>query len=210
MGDVLKLYVFDGAYIKKCYQCNAYDVRLATVEDVAQALRVDRMDAVSRDEIRKAAARCPEKIHAALLDMFDGLTAEEAEQAMRWNVADVFRDLFAWFYAGLKSEGSAVKPAEQEQEPDDMTLSDALFEIKVNICQSFPAMDPIRLRQEKCGEVLLLLRQMIRYNRVLEQRKALSGEGGAPAVPVDDDVIVVRKKNGDTVTMRRAKDDRSW
>lgn len=208
MDDVLKLYVFDGADIKKCYQCDAYDVRLATVEDVAQALRVDRMDAVSRDEIRNAAARCPEKIHAALLDMFDGLTADEAEQAMRWNVADVFRDLFAWFYAGLKIDGSGAEPAEQE--PDDMTLPDALFEIKVNICQSFPAMDPIRLRQEKCGEVLRLLRQMIRYNRVLEQRKALSGEGGAPAVPVDDDVIVVRKKNGDTITMRRAKDDRSW
>ena len=208
MNDVLKLYVFDGADIKKCYQCDAYDVRLATVEDVAQALRVDRMEAVSRDEIRKAAACCPGKIHAALLDMFDGLTAEEAEQAMRWNVADVFRDLFAWFYAGLKSEGSAVKPAEQE--PDDMTLPDALFEIKVNICWSFPAMDPIRLRQEKCGEVLLLLRQMIRYNRVLEQRKALSGEGGAPAVPLDDDVIVVRKKNGDTITMRRAKNDAKW
>ena len=91
-----------------------------------------------------------------------------------------------------------------------MTLSDALFEIKVNICQSFPAMDPIRLRQEKCGEVLLLLRQMIRYNRVLEQRKALSGKGGVPAVPVDDDVVVVRKKNGDTVTMRRAKNDAKW
>ncbi|MBR2481402.1 MAG: hypothetical protein IKB58_00915 [Oscillospiraceae bacterium] len=208
MDDVLKLYVFDGADIKKCYQCDAYDVRLATVEDVAQALRVDRMDAVSRDEIRKAAARCPGKIHDALLDMFDGLTAEEAEQAMRWNVADVFRDLFAWFYAGLKSDGSGAEQAEQE--PDDMTLPDALFEIKVNICNSFPAMDPIRLRQEKCGEVLLLLRQMIRYNRVLGQRKALSGEGGAPAVPLDDDVIVVRKKNGDTVTMRRAKDDRRW
>lgn len=208
MDDVLKLYVFDGADIKKCYQCDAYDVRLATVEDVAQALRVDRMDAMSRDEIRKAAARCPGKIHAALLDMFDGLTADEAEQAMRWNVADVLRDLFAWFYAGLKSEGSGAEPAEQE--PDDMTLPDALFEIKVNICQSFPATDPIRLRQEKCGEVLLLLRQMIRYNRVLEQRKALSGEDGAPAVPLDDDVIVVRKKNGDTITMRRAKDDRSW
>jgi hypothetical protein len=26
----------------------------------------------------------------------------------------------------------------------------------------------------------------------------------------DDEVIVVRKKNGDTITMRRAKDDRSW
>ena len=83
MGDVLKLYVFDGADIKKCYQCNAYDVRLATVEDVAQALRVDRMDAVSRDEIRKAAARCPGKIHAALLDMYDGLTAGEAVECRR-------------------------------------------------------------------------------------------------------------------------------
>jgi len=80
--------------------------------------------------------------------------------------------------------------------------------MEVHICQTFPALDPLRLRREKCGEVLLLLRRMIRYNNW--QQEACSEDGEAPTVPADDDVIVVRKKNGDTITMRRAKNDAKW
>lgn len=88
-------------------------------------------------------------------------------------------------------------------------MYDALFEIQVQICKTFPSLDPIRLRQQKCGEVLLLLRRMIRYNNIQEERKAEDGNA-VPAVPADDDVIIVRKKNGDTITMRRARDDSAW
>ena len=84
-------------------------------------------------------------------------------------------------------------------------MYDTLFEIEVQICQTFPALDPIRLRREKCGEVLLLLRRMIRYNRQHDQ----DGNRTNGSVP-DDDVIVVTHKNGDVTTMRRAKDDRRW
>lgn len=80
--------------------------------------------------------------------------------------------------------------------------------MEVHICQTFPALDPLRLRREKCGEVLLLLRRMIRYNNW--QQETCSEDGEAPTVPADDDVIVVRKKNGDTITMRRAKNDAKW
>lgn len=91
-----------------------------------------------------------------------------------------------------------------------MALYDKLFLMEVSICQTFPSLDPIRLRQQKCGEVLLLLRRMIRYNNIQEERKAAAGGNAAPAVQADDDVIIVRKKNGDTITMRRARDDSAW
>lgn len=209
MGDVLKLYIFDdNAEIVKRYECRAYDVRLATVEDVAQALGIDRMDRMDRGEMQKAAARCSGAVRDALRDMFDGLTQEEAGKAMQWNIAEVLHTLYAWFFREIRDAMTGGKTTAQEDE--DIPLYDALFEIEVNVCQSFPGLDPITLREKPCGELLLLLRRMVRYNRRQEQRKALSGNGDAPAVPVDDDVIVVRKKNGDTVTMRRAKDDRSW
>lgn len=73
----------------------------------------------------------------------------------------------------------------------------------MQICQTFPALDPLRLRREPCSEVLLLLRRMVRYNNTHDQ-------DGRRKQPADDDVIIVRHANGDTVTMRRAKDDRSW
>lgn len=73
----------------------------------------------------------------------------------------------------------------------------------MQICQVFPALDPIRLRREKCGEVMLLLQRIVRRKTRDEENK---NGGGA----VDSDTIIVRKKNGDTITMRRAKDDRSW
>lgn len=209
MDDVLKLYIFDDeAEIVKRYECRAYDARLATVEDVAQALGIDRMDRMDRSEMQKAAARCSGAVRDALRDMFDGLTQEEAGKAMQWNTAEVLVKLYTWFFRGIHDAMTGGKTTAQEDE--DIPLYDALFEIEVNVCQSFPGLDPITLREKPCGELLLLLKRMIRYNRRQEQRKALSGKGDAPAVPVDDDVIVVRKKNGDTVTMRRAKDDRSW
>ena len=209
MGDVLKLYIFDDeAEIVKRYECRAYDVRLATVEDVAQAIGIDRMDRMDRSGMQKAAARCSGAVRDALRDMFDGLTQEEAARVKQWNSAEVLRTLYAWFFLEIREATAGGKTDGQADE--DMPLFDALFEIEVNVCQSFPGMDPITLREKRCGELLLLLRRMVRYNRRQEQRKALSGKGDAPAVPVDDDVIVVRKKNGDTVTMRRAKDDRSW
>lgn len=209
MGDVLKLYIFDdNAEIVKRYERRAYDVRLATVEDVAQVLGIDRMDRMSKGEMQQAAARCPELIRDALRDMFDGLTPEETGKVKQWNIAEVLVKLYTWFFRGIHGAMTGGKTTAQEDE--DIPLYDALFEIEVNVCQSFPGLDPITLREKPCGELLLLLKRMIRYNRRQEQRKALSGNGDAPAVPVDDDVIVVRKKNGDTVTMRRAKDDRSW
>lgn len=209
MGDVLKLYIFDdNAEIVKRYECRAYDVRLATVEDVAQALGIDRMDRMDRGEMQKAAARCSGAVRDALRDMFDGLTPEEAGKVKQWNIAEVLHTLYAWFFREIRDATTGGKTDGQADE--DIPLFDALFEIEVNVCQSFPGLDPITLREKPCGELLLLLKRMIRYNRRQEQRKALSGNGDAPAVPVDDDVIVVRKKNGDTVTMRRAKDDRSW
>jgi len=73
----------------------------------------------------------------------------------------------------------------------------------MQICQVFPALDPIRLRREKCGEVMLLLQRIVRRKTRDEENK----NGGGT---VDSDTIIVRKKNGDTITMRRAKDDRSW
>jgi hypothetical protein len=73
----------------------------------------------------------------------------------------------------------------------------------MQICQVFPALDPIRLRREKCGEVMLLLQRIVRHKTRDEENK----NGGSA---VDSDTIIVRKKNGDTITMRRAKDDRSW
>lgn len=209
MDDVLKLYIFDDeAEIVKRYECRAYDARLATVEDVAHALGIDRMDRMSKGEMQQAAARCPELIRDALRDMFDGLTPEEAGKVKQWNIAEVLHTLYTWFYREIHDATAGGKTDGQADE--DMPLFDALFEIEVNVCQSFPGMDPITLREKCCGELLLLLRRMVRYNRRQAQRKALSGNGDAPAVPVDNDVIVVRKKNGDTVTMRRAKDDRSW
>ena len=75
----------------------------------------------------------------------------------------------------------------------------------MNVCQMFPALDPIRLRKQKCSEVLLLLRRMARY----QNRNGKDGEN-SHAQTADDDVIIVRHKNGDVTTMRRAKDDRSW
>lgn len=81
-----------------------------------------------------------------------------------------------------------------------------MFDVEVQICQMFPALDPIHLRREKCGEVLLLLCRIVRR----KMRDGGNDSGHEAGIVSDSDTIIVRKKNGDTITMRRAKDDRSW
>lgn len=77
--------------------------------------------------------------------------------------------------------------------------------MQVSICQTFPALDPLRLRREKSGEVLLLLRRMIRYNN----NRPTDNQTDSETVQ-DDGTIIIRHKNGDVEYLHPAKDDSRW
>lgn len=98
----LKLHVYDGRKIKKTYTCSVFDVYLGTVEDVAHAMKFEKMQTGSVQEITLAIIGCIDVVRPLLCDMFDGLTEEEAKHTRTGNIAEVFQGLFAWFFGSCK------------------------------------------------------------------------------------------------------------
>jgi hypothetical protein len=93
----LKLNVYEGREIVKTYECNAFDVELATVEDAMHSLRFDKMVSGDAQEMVAAVVSCIDTVRPFLCDMFDGLTMEEARHTRTANIVEVFQGLFAWF-----------------------------------------------------------------------------------------------------------------
>jgi len=44
-------------------------------------------------------------------------------------------------------------------------LSEILFELVINLCKAFPALDPFRLRKKEADEVILLINKLSRQGR---------------------------------------------
>ena len=103
MNLELKLNVYEGRKVVKTYTCSVLSLELGTVEDVADALRLDAMASGSRKEIMTAVVGCVKLIRPFLCDMFDGLTPEEARHTRTDNIAEVFQTMFAWFMRTAKA-----------------------------------------------------------------------------------------------------------
>lgn len=105
----LKLHVYEGRKIAKTYECSTFDIELATVEDVAHAMKLDSMASGSPQEIAGAVLGCIDVIRPFLCDMFDGLTMEEARHTRVNNLVEIFQGLFAWFTGSMKEAISENK-----------------------------------------------------------------------------------------------------
>lgn len=99
----LKLHVYEGRKIVKTYTCSVLSLEMGTVEDVADALRLDLMKSGSREEIFTAIVGCVKMIRPFLCDMFDGLTMEEARHTRTDNIADIFQTMFVWFMSTARA-----------------------------------------------------------------------------------------------------------
>ena len=81
-------------------------------------------------------------------------------------------------------------------------MYDALFELEISLCKVFPALTPFQIGRESFHDVVILVYRMARYNEY--KQNPGSGGGSAPGT------MIVRRKNGDTITMRPARDNRKW
>lgn len=118
-GDILaklllKLHIYDGRKIVRTYTADVFDIYLGTMEDIAHALRLDKMMTGDLEEIMGAVIGCVDVVRPFLCDMFDGLTMEEARHTRTKNVAEVIQTLFFWFTASMKDAiGESKKKLDQ-------------------------------------------------------------------------------------------------
>lgn len=87
----MKLNIYEKKQIVKTYEANAYDLMFGTVEDVADAVKLDDLQTGSDVEIIKMVGNLVlnsmDTVKNLLKDIFDGLTDEELKNTKITEIA---------------------------------------------------------------------------------------------------------------------------
>jgi hypothetical protein len=91
----LKLHIYEGRKIVKTYTAESIDLSLGVIEDVIAAFDFEHIDINDKTAMIKTVLKCKDQIKPFLMDIFDGLTAEEVRKTRTQNLIDVFRGLYS-------------------------------------------------------------------------------------------------------------------
>lgn len=93
----MKLNIYNGKEIVKTYETDAYDLMFGTLEDVANAIKLDEMKNGSDEEILRMAFNLISSslgtVRELLKDIFDGITEEEMRMTKVKEIAQVLFDV---------------------------------------------------------------------------------------------------------------------
>ena len=107
----MKLNIYEKKQIVKTYETDTYDLMFGTVEDVANAIKLDELQTGSDVEIIKLAvnfvASNMEAVKNLLKDIFEGITDEELKNTRVVEIANVLVEVvkFTIVQLNLASNG---------------------------------------------------------------------------------------------------------
>ena len=92
----LKLPIYDGANIVKTYTAETINFSFGVVEDILNALNVEEMKTGDNKEIAVMILKCSKQLKPFLMDLFEGVTAEEIRHTKIQDLIIVFRGLYQY------------------------------------------------------------------------------------------------------------------
>lgn len=92
----LKLPIYDGANIVKTYTVETINFSFGVVEDILNALNVEEMKTGDNKEIAVMIIKCSKQLKPFLMDLFEGVTAEEIRHTKIQDLIIVFRGLYQY------------------------------------------------------------------------------------------------------------------
>ena len=102
----IKLHIYEGRKVVKTYTAESVDLSFGVIEDVIDALDFENMKTGDNKEMAKMLIKCKDQIKPFLMDIFDGLTADEVRHTRTQNLIDVFRGLYNYAVSELGMVGS--------------------------------------------------------------------------------------------------------
>lgn len=110
----VKLNIYEKKKVVKTYEASTYDLLFGTMEDVADAIKLDDLKTGSNVEIIKMATNLVlnsmDTVKRLMLDIFDGLTEDELRNATVKEMALVLADVVRYTIAQLNlGEGKNVQ-----------------------------------------------------------------------------------------------------
>jgi hypothetical protein len=101
----MKLNIYDRKKVVKTYTADSYDLMFGTVEDVANAIKLDEIQNGSETEILKAiiamAMTSKEVVKDLLKDIFEGITDDEIRHTRVRDQAAVLYEVVTFTFKGL-------------------------------------------------------------------------------------------------------------
>lgn len=103
----LTLNIYEGKKVVKQYTADSIDLSFGVIEDVLDAFDFESMTSGSNAEIAKAIIKCKDQLKPFLMDIFDGVTADEIRKARTNNLIEIFRRLYQYAVGELNGLGAA-------------------------------------------------------------------------------------------------------
>lgn len=90
----LTLKIYEGKEVIKTYTAETVDFSFGVVEDILDALDFEHM--TNQTEIATMIVKASKQLKPFLMDIFDGVTAEEIRNTRMQNLIEVFRGLYQY------------------------------------------------------------------------------------------------------------------
>lgn len=90
----LKLNIYEGKKVIKTYTAETIDFSFGVVEDVLDALDLENLN--NQNEIAIAIVKCSKQLKPFLMDMFEGVTADEIRKTRIQNLIEIFKNLYRY------------------------------------------------------------------------------------------------------------------
>ena len=107
----MKLNIYNRKEIVKVYEVDSYDLMFGTLEDVANAIKLDDMKTGTHEEIVKLAinlvTNSMETVKDLLKDLFEGITDEEIRHTRISEIIQVFVDVVTYTIKALNKHFSS-------------------------------------------------------------------------------------------------------
>lgn len=107
----MKLNIYEKKQVVKTYEANSYDLMFGTVEDVANAINLDELKSGTDAEIMKMVIKLISSsmgtIKQLMMDIFDGLTADELKKVKVSEMAHVIVEVVTFTIQQLNMGASS-------------------------------------------------------------------------------------------------------
>lgn len=105
----LTLKIYEGKKVIKEYKAETIDFSFGVVEDVLNALDFEHMETGDKKEIALMVVNCSKQLRPFLMDIFEGVTAEEIRRTRMQNLVEVFKGLYEYATAELELAAGETK-----------------------------------------------------------------------------------------------------
>lgn len=102
----LTLKIYEGKEVIKTYTAETLDFSFGVVEDILDALDFEHMS--NQTEIAAMIVKASKQLKPFLMDIFDGVTADEIRHTRMQNLIEIFRGLYQY---ATKELGAAAGDA---------------------------------------------------------------------------------------------------